>query len=64
MTSPEFIKLKNLAKLFDCDAKTLQKVLDKLSESYEIKTFVWNNSLRINYEQFRRAVLEQVNLTF
>lgn len=64
MTSPEFIKLRTLAELFDCDAKTLTKLLAKLSETREIEQTTWNGITRVNYKQFRRAVLEQAKLTF
>lgn len=64
MTSPEFIKLRTLAELFDCDAKTLAKLLAKLSETREIEQTTWNGITRVNYKQFRRAVLEQAKLTF
>lgn len=64
MTSQLFIKLRTLAELFDCDAKTLTKLIAKLSETHEIEQISWNGITRVNYEQFRRAVLEQAKLTF
>lgn len=64
MTSPEFIKLKSLAELFDCDAKTLVKLIAKLTETHEIEQTTWNGITRVNYKQFRRAVMTQAKLNF
>lgn len=64
MTSPEFVKLKTLAEQFDCDSKTLVKLLAKLQEAYAIEQVIWNGVVRVNYKQFRRAVLEQATTTF
>lgn len=64
MTFPEFVKLKTLAEAYDCDVKTLAKLLKKLEESYSIETVNWNGIIRINYKQFRRAIMDQTTQTF
>ena len=55
----DFVRLLTLCQMFDCDRRTLTKVLNKLSESYAIETINWNGQIRVNAKQFRRAVLQQ-----
>ncbi len=60
----EYIRVLNLCRLFDCDRKTMERLLDKLAESHQVEVLVWNGQRRVNYKQFRRAVLSQSVLTF
>lgn len=60
----EFVRVLNLCRAFDCDRKTMERLLAKLRESYQIETLLWNGQLRVNYRQFRSAVMRQASLTF
>lgn len=60
----EFVRVLNLCRMFDCDRKTMERLLEKLAESHEVEVICWNGQRRVNYKQFRRAVLLQSTLTF
>lgn len=62
--SPEYVRVLNLCRAFDCDRKTMERLLSKLQESHQIETLTWNGQLRVNIRQFRSAVLQQATLTF
>ncbi len=60
----EFVRVLNLCRMFDCDRKTMERLLEKLAESHTVEVINWNGQRRVNYKQFRRAVLMQSTLTF
>lgn len=60
----EFVRVLNLCRMFDCDRKTMERLLEKLAESHQVEIINWNGQRRVNYKQFRRAVLLQSTLTF
>lgn len=60
----EFVRVLNLCRMFDCDRKTMERLLEKLAESHQVEIINWNGQRRVNYKQFRRAVLMQSTLTF
>lgn len=56
---PEFLRISSLCRRFECDKKTMEKLLAHLKEAYHIETLTWNGQVRVNYQQFRRAVVNQ-----
>ena len=60
----EFVRVLNLCRLFDCDRKTMERLLEKLMESHQVEVISWNGQRRVNYKQFRRAVLLQSTINF
>lgn len=58
------MRVLNLCRMFDCDRKTMERLLEKLAESHQVEIINWNGQRRVNYKQFRRAVLLQSTLTF
>lgn len=56
---PEFLRLTSLCRRFECDRKTMEKLLAHLQQAYHIETMSWNGQARVNYHQFRRAVVNQ-----
>lgn len=60
----EFVRVLNLCRAFDCDRKTMERLLDNLADRYGIEVLVWNGQKRVNYKQFRRAVVRECELHF
>jgi hypothetical protein len=60
----EFIRVKNLCELFDCDRGTIDRILHKAAESHDIPVLTWNGQRRVHLPSFRRFLMEQMNLTF
>ena len=60
----EFVRVRSLCKMYDCDRKTMERLLPKLQETHEIHTTEWNGQMRVHLKEFRRAVLQRANLTF
>lgn len=60
----EFVRVLNLCRAYDCDRKTMERLLDKLAQSHGLEILVWNGQRRVNISQFRRAVLSQCVLSF
>lgn len=60
----EFVRVLNLCRMYDCDRKTMEKLLEKLGESHLIERLTWNGQLRVNYRQFKRAVIDQATVNF
>lgn len=62
--SSEFLRFKNLCELYDCDRGTMEKLLAKAREQYEIPELVWNGQRRVHLPSFRRFLLENATLNF
>lgn len=56
---PEFLRVSSLCRKFECDKKTMEKLLHHLKESHQIELLCWNGQVRVNYHQFRRAVVNR-----
>ncbi len=54
----EMVKVATLARMFDCDKRTMQEVLYRVRQSHDIPTVKWNGVERVDLRAFKRAVLE------
>lgn len=60
----EFLRMKNLCELFDCDRGTLERLLAKARATHEIPELVWNGQRRIHLPSFRKFLLENTTVNF
>ena len=58
----EMVKVATLARMFDCDKRTMQEVLVKVRQSHEVPGVLWNGVERVELRAFKRAVLECATL--
>ena len=56
------VKVATLARMFDCDKRTMQEVLVKVRQSHEVPGVWWNGVERVDLRAFKRAVLECATL--
>ena len=52
------VKVATLARMFDCDKRTMQEVLYRVRQSHDVPTVKWNGVERVDLRAFKRAVLE------
>ena len=60
----EWYTIGELSKVNGCDRRTLQKVLLKLREAYDVPERIWNGMVRIHKPSFDRACTELVAINF
>lgn len=56
------VKVATLARMYDCDKRTMQEVLMQLREYHEIPSVSWNGTERVDLAAFKRAVLKEARL--
>ena len=60
----EYLRIKNLCELYDCDRGTMEKLLAKARQTHDIPELVWNGQRRVHLPAFRRFLLENATLNF
>ena len=60
----EYLRFNNLCELYDCDRATMERLLLKARQKYEIPELVWNGQRRVHLPSFRRFLVENTTLTF
>lgn len=60
----EFLRIKNLCELYDCDRGTMDKLLAKAAETHDIPVLVWNGQRRVHLPSLRRFLIENSTLNF
>lgn len=63
-TTNEYLRIKNLCEVYDCDKGTMEKLLAKARLSHDIPELVWNGQRRIHLPSFRRFLIENATITF
>lgn len=60
----EWYTFGDLARVYGCDKRTLEKVLRKLREAYDIPECSWNGIKRVHMPSFFRASIEYNDIAF
>lgn len=60
----EWYTMGDLAREYGCDKRTLEKVLRKLREAYDIPECCWNGIRRVHQPSFFRASVEYNDISF
>lgn len=60
----EWFTIGELAKVNGCDKRTIEKVLMKLREAYDVPERIWNGRVRVHKPAFDRACMELVSIQY